>query len=76
MSPGAPLTASADVSRAMPAGAMARLDAAEAAVASLHEEQRRLQRLGLELPLARCHHQLRYWSFVRALCALPHGKAA
>ena len=66
----APLTSRADVTRPMPIGAGARLDAATAAVASLRDEQRRLQRLGFELPLARCHEQLRYWSFVRALCAL------
>jgi hypothetical protein len=66
----APLTAGADVSRGMPASPVARLDAASAAVVSLREEQRRLQRLGLETPLARCHQQLRYWSFVRALCSL------
>jgi hypothetical protein len=65
-----PLTASADAARSMPASAGARLDAASAAVASLRQEQRRLQRMGLETPLARCHQQLRYWSFVRALCAL------
>lgn len=67
----APLTVSADTARRMPGSPVARLDAAEAAVASLREEQRRLERLGFELPLARCHQQLRYWSFVRALHALP-----
>lgn len=65
-----PMTARADASRPMPAGTGARFDAADAAVASLREEQRRLQRLGLETPLARCHHQLRYWTFVRAICSL------
>jgi hypothetical protein len=59
----------------MPAGASARFDAASAAVASLREEQRRLERLGLELPLARCHEQLRYWSFVRSMCALESAEA-
>lgn len=62
-----PLVASADASAPMPAGLAARLDAANAAVAALEREQRRLERLGLEQPLARCHHQLRYWRFVRAL---------
>lgn len=70
MSFSAPLTSRADVSRPMPASAVARLDAAEAAVASLRDEQRRLERIGFETPLARCHQQLRYWSFVRAICAL------
>jgi hypothetical protein len=65
-----PLTPSADPRRPMPASAVARLDQADVAVASLRAEQRRLERLGFELPLARCHQQLRYWSFVRALCAL------
>lgn len=65
------MTASADASRRMPASVAARLDAADAAVSSLREEQRRLERLGFELPLARCHQQLRYWSFVRAICSLP-----
>jgi len=69
----APLTASADPRRAMPASAAQRFDQASAAVASLREEQRRLERLGFELPLARCHQQLRYWSFVRAMCSLPAG---
>lgn len=67
----ASLTASADASRRMPASVAARLDAADAAVSSLREEQRRLERLGFELPLARCHQQLRYWSFVRAMVSLP-----
>jgi hypothetical protein len=72
----APITPRADVTRTIPAGAVARLDAAAAAVATLREEQRRLERLGLELPLARCHHQLRYWSFVNAMCSLACGELA
>jgi len=70
MSPFAPLTRAADPSAAMPAGRGARLDAARAAVGSLREEQRRLERLGFELPLARCDRQLRFWRFVSAVCAL------
>ncbi|MCC6652602.1 MAG: hypothetical protein IT348_15730 [Candidatus Eisenbacteria bacterium] len=66
----APLTVSADPARPMPASNVARFDAANAAVASLRDEQRRLQRLGFELPLARCHQQLRFWSFVSAVCSL------
>jgi hypothetical protein len=54
----------------MPSSAPARLDAAEAAVASLAAERRRAARLGLEWPLARAERQLRYWKFVRALCAI------
>jgi hypothetical protein len=64
----APLTASSDPNRSMPAQLGARLDAASRAVASLRDEQRRLQRLGFELPLARCHQQLRYWQFVQNVC--------
>lgn len=63
-----PLTASSDPHRAMPVSNGARLDAAARAVASLREEQRRLERLGFELPLARCHQQLRYWEFVQNVC--------
>lgn len=72
----APLTPLADLARPMPASAVARLDASATAVTSLRQEQRRLERLGLELPLARCHHQLRYWSFVNALCSLESGVRA
>ena len=70
------LTPAADTARAMPTGAGARLDAANSAMASLREEQRRLERLGFETPLARCHQQLRFWSFVSAVCSLESGKAA
>ena len=65
-----PLTPASDTRRIMPASAPARLDAAEAAIVSLHAEQRRLERLGLEWPLARSARALRYWRFVRALCAM------
>ena len=66
----APLTAASDVRRPLPASPFARLDAAEAAVVSLTAEQRRLELLNLEWPLARTAHALRYWKFVRALCAI------
>jgi hypothetical protein len=72
----APLTAAADPHRPMPAAAAARFDAADAAVRSLREEQRRFEQLGFELPLARCHQQLRYWSFVRALHSIATEVAA
>lgn len=65
-----PLTVYADPARPMPASLAGRLDAAHAAVSSLRHEQRRLERLGFELPLARCHQQLRFWSFVSAVCSL------
>lgn len=70
MTPFVPVTALSDPRRAMPSDTSLRLVAAEAAVQSLTAEQRRLERLGLEWPLARTEHQLRYWRFVRALCAI------
>jgi hypothetical protein len=65
-----PLTPASDPRRAIPASAPARLDFAEAAVVSLTAEQRRLEKLGLEWPLARAAREIRYWRFVRALCAI------
>jgi hypothetical protein len=62
-----PLTPASDPRREMPVTPVARLDHVRAAVASLTDEQRRLERLGFELPLARCHHQLRYWRFLDGL---------
>jgi hypothetical protein len=56
--------------RSMPAGPAARLDAAASTLGSLLDEQRRLERLGFELPLARCHQQVRYWSFVTRLLSI------
>lgn len=70
------LTAAADTARAIPTGIGARQDAAHAAIVSLRDEQRRLERLGFETPLARCHQQLRFWSFVSAVCSLEPGKSA
>ena len=75
MSAFAPVSLASDPRRAMPASAPSRLDAAEAAVASLTHEQRRLERLGLEWPLARTARALRYWRFVRALCTIAAGAA-
>ena len=67
------VTARSDVQRPMPVSPVARLDDAHAALASLREEERRLERLGLETPLRRCRAQLRYWEFLAALFALPLG---
>jgi hypothetical protein len=64
-----------DRHRSMPAHRGARLDEARAAVATLREERRRLERLGLEDPLARCHEQLRYWEFVSGLLSLDTPSA-
>ncbi|MEY4070626.1 MAG: hypothetical protein RL721_1240 [Candidatus Eisenbacteria bacterium] len=70
MKPFLAVTPLADPRREMPESPSARLMAAEAAVESLSAEQRRFERMGLEWPLARTQHQLRYWKFVRALCAV------
>jgi hypothetical protein len=61
---------SADPSAHIPARESARLDRLEAAIASLAAEERRLERLGFERPLAECRRQRRYWEFVRAILAL------
>ena len=60
----------ADLQRDIPAHAGTRLDRIEAALATLAAEERRLERIGLTLPLARCRAQLRYWTFLRGLFAL------
>jgi hypothetical protein len=60
-----------DRNRPMPAHRGAQLDEALVTVERLSEEHRRLGRLGFELPLARCHEQLRYWRFVAGVLALP-----
>lgn len=66
----APLTFASDVERAMPSTPGSQLDAARAAIASLESERRRVERLGFELPLARCHQQLRYWRFVESVLTM------
>jgi len=66
----AALTPASDLAREMPEPAGERLDRVAAALASLRDEQRRLERLGFEIPLARCHQQRRYWQFLGALLAL------
>jgi len=58
---------SADPALEIPAGSGARFDRIHAALASLRHEERRLERLGLETPLARCRAQRRYWEFLSAL---------
>ena len=70
MNPFVPVTALSDPRRTMPTDPALRLRAADAAVESLTAEQRRLSHMGLEWPLARTQQQLRYWRFVRALCAV------
>lgn len=60
----------------MPAAAGARRDTIDAALRSLRDERRRLERIGFELPLARCHEETRYWSFVGALCSMTRDAEA
>lgn len=55
----------------MPASAAGRCDDIRLTLDLLRREQRRLERIGFELPLARCHAEVRYWSFLAALHALP-----
>jgi hypothetical protein len=69
-----PLTSASDRNRPMPAVAGERLDRIDTALATLENEQRRLERLGLELPLARCHEERRYWSFLRAIHVVAAGE--
>lgn len=71
---GTPLTASADRSAPVPIGTAERLDRIAAALRSLEGERRRLERLGLEWPLARCHQERRYWEFLRAMHAIAAGE--
>jgi hypothetical protein len=65
------LTSRSGLHRAMPPTAALRLDQAHAVLASLREEERRLERLGLEEALRGCREQLRYWEFLSALFSLP-----
>ena len=62
-----PLTAGSDPARDIPPGLGSRLDCIHAALASLTEEERRLQRLGFEIPIARCLQAKRFWSFLDGL---------
>jgi hypothetical protein len=70
MSRHATITSRSDTDRPMPLSRARRLDEAHAALASLREEERRLERLGLEGALRGCREQLRYWEFLAALFAL------
>jgi len=70
---GPPVTHSADPHRPMPVERGEQLDRVSSAIASLRDEQRRLERLGFETPLHRCHHQRRYWEFVGAVLSLDPG---
>ena len=67
MSARGPLPGLADPGRAVPAGAGARRDHVAAALRTLGEETRRLERLGLADAAGRCRETRRYWGFVGAL---------
>lgn len=67
----APASLGPDRSRLMPASPAARLDHIQAALCTLRQERERFARLGFERPQARCHADLRYWSFLQALHTLP-----
>jgi len=66
-----PTFAGADRSRPMPATNAARVDDIQAALGALRHERSRFERLGFERPQARCHAEIRYWSFLAALHSLP-----
>jgi len=66
-----PLTPGSDRARAVPESPATRQDDIASALRSLREERRRLERMGLELPLARCHFETRYWNFLAALFSVP-----
>src|SRR5262249_10137508 len=68
-----PVARGSDRARPMPTSSAARHDDITAVLDALRGEQRRLERLGLELPLARCHEEIRYWGFLAALHSLPTG---
>jgi len=61
---------SAETRDPMPDSTVQRLDRAERALRALDDETRRLERLGFELPLARCRESQRYWSFVHGLLSV------
>ena len=64
------MIAAADLTREVPTEPGMRLDRIEAAIAGLEGERRRVERLGLETPIARCAEQLRYWRFLHGLFAI------
>jgi hypothetical protein len=59
----------ADTARELPACPGARMDRIREARAVLGSELRRLERLGLERPIARCREALRFWTFLDGLHA-------
>lgn len=74
-----PVTPAADRAAALPATLEQRLDHIDRARAALADEARRLERIGFEDPLSRCHEERRYWNFlaaVHAMAAPAPGDAA
>jgi hypothetical protein len=57
----------ADPGRPVPENSGARVDAIEAALCVLADEEHRLERLGLEDARQRCREARRFWGFVGAL---------
>jgi hypothetical protein len=70
-----PVTPTASRTSALPASVDACRDSIARARRSLADEARRLERLGFELPLARCHEEQRYWNVLAAVFALPGCEA-
>jgi hypothetical protein len=70
MTPHRFLVPSADPTSVIPRHAGARIDRLDAAIHSLIQEARRLERLGLRHALLECRRQVRYWQFVRALFSI------
>ena len=72
----AALPAAADPHRSVPAHPGARHDAIESALRTLGEEDRRLQRMGLDHARERCREVRRFWGFVGALYEIADAEAA
>jgi len=74
------LPRTADPGRPMPEHPGARRDEIAAALRTLADESRRLERLGLRAALERCHEARRYWRFLDAMHAMaaaaPRGRGA
>ena len=60
----------ADPGRSMPEHPGARRDEIAAALRTLADESRRLERLGLSAALERCDQARRYWRFLDAMHAM------
>jgi hypothetical protein len=65
-----PVTRAADRRAPMPSDLETRIDHIDRAQASLADETRRLERIGFEDPLRRCHEERRYWNFLAAVHAM------